>query len=508
MRNRFKIPIPLRVYPFLFAAYATINYFSYDLHKVPGYFLISLGVSWVITLFFALVLWIFYRDKEKLSLATFLLTLLFFSYGIIHDALLLQFSSAQNYPHHTFVITSLLILTALLVLIWKIKAVPASINIFLTIATVSTLLYAISVTGAQAYDDITGQQFSATQLTTLSASQKPDIYYLVFDDYGGNKALKDLFNFDNTPFFDQLHKRGFYTADLATTNYNGSQHSVASTLNLNYIDTLSKNTSAQADPVHFYQELIENNQVERDLQNSGYTSDHLGSWFEYSRFDHNANENFYPAHSFLGLPYYTILFLADTTLFEPIQSDYFSTIHRDFATYQLNQLPQIINQQPSPKFVFAHILLPHGPNVFTADCKQGDAGYIAQLQCTNTQILSVVDQIKAKSKTPPIIVLQTDEGSDAVGEDEDGDDWSDRAIEEKYPMLAAYDFPDGNYSALYPTMTPVNSFRIIFNQYLGAHLPLFPDKNYLMSDETQLKNPKDVTSIVQKIISGGEQPKQ
>ena len=37
---------------------------------------------------------------------------------------------------------------------------------------------------------------------------------------------------------------------------------------------------------------------------------------------------------------------------------------------------------------------------------------------------------------------------------------------------------DGNYSQLNPTTTPVNTFRVIFNQYFGAHFKLLPDRSF------------------------------
>jgi hypothetical protein len=44
--------------------------------------------------------------------------------------------------------------------------------------------------------------------------------------------------------------------------------------------------------------------------------------------------------------------------------------------------------------------------------------------------------------------------------------------------LNAYYFPDQNYAALYPAISPVNSFRVIFNQYFGTDLELLEDRNY------------------------------
>ena len=36
---------------------------------------------------------------------------------------------------------------------------------------------------------------------------------------------------------------------------------------------------------------------------------------------------------------------------------------------------------------------------------------------------------------------------------------------------------------LYPAISPVNSFRLIFNEYFGANYPLLPDQTYI-SDTT------------------------
>ena len=45
-------------------------------------------------------------------------------------------------------------------------------------------------------------------------------------------------------------------------------------------------------------------------------------------------------------------------------------------------------------------------------------------------------------------------------------------------ILNAYYFSDQKYDKLYPEITPVNTFRVIFDQYFGADLPLLEDKNY------------------------------
>ena len=44
---------------------------------------------------------------------------------------------------------------------------------------------------------------------------------------------------------------------------------------------------------------------------------------------------------------------------------------------------------------------------------------------------------------------------------------------------------------LYPSMTPVNNFRLIFNTYFGASLPMLPDKSYISA----FRRPYEFTEI-------------
>jgi hypothetical protein len=54
---------------------------------------------------------------------------------------------------------------------------------------------------------------------------------------------------------------------------------------------------------------------------------------------------------------------------------------------------------------------------------------------------------------------------------------------DRFGILNAYYLPGINKDILYPTISPVNSFRIVFNQYFGAKLPLLPDRSYLFQEE-------------------------
>jgi len=95
----------------------------------------------------------------------------------------------------------------------------------------------------------------------------------------------------------------------------------------------------------------------------------------------------------------------------------------------------------------------------------------------------MVDQIIKNSKTPPIILIQSDEGVPYLRyELPAADDWgaaSDDLIKEKFPIFSAYYLPGVSTATLYLSISNVNSFRIILNQYFSAGLPLLADQNYI-----------------------------
>jgi hypothetical protein len=49
---------------------------------------------------------------------------------------------------------------------------------------------------------------------------------------------------------------------------------------------------------------------------------------------------------------------------------------------------------------------------------------------------------------------------------------------ERFSIFNAYYLPGDGKSALYDTITPVNTFRIIFNEYFGATWERLEDKSF------------------------------
>ena len=70
------------------------------------------------------------------------------------------------------------------------------------------------------------------------------------------------------------------------------------------------------------------------------------------------------------------------------------------------------------------------------------------------------------------------------------------AYEEIAGILSAYYLPDKEISGLYPSISPVNTFRLIFNLYFGTSHTLLPDESYCYRDED---HPYDLFSITDRL---------
>lgn len=191
--------------------------------------------------------------------------------------------------------------------------------------------------------------------------------------------------------------------------------------------------------------------------------------------------------------------LAETLNFTLLNWTYAS--HRSRVLYTFDQLAEL-PELDGPKFVFAHILSPHPPFVFDARGKpiqpkrsysinDGDdyigtwkeyrKGYAAQIRYTSQMLEQTVSKILEGSPEPPVIIVQADHGPGVYLVWKSPDE---TCLWERTSILNAYYLPDGGSQALYPEISPVNSFRVVLNHYFGLKIDLLPDQTYFTSHQT------------------------
>jgi hypothetical protein len=153
--------------------------------------------------------------------------------------------------------------------------------------------------------------------------------------------------------------------------------------------------------------------------------------------------------------------------------------YRRRALFVLEQLEDDVLEIPSPKFVFAHLIIPHHPFVFGPNGEEVKEsisnissvpsfpiykqGYSDHVTYINKRIQEIIDIILELSPNPPIIIIQGDHGPAPFD-----------VIRYRMPILNAYYFPNGT-DGLYETISPVNTFRVVLNKYFAQQYELLDD---------------------------------
>ena len=203
----------------------------------------------------------------------------------------------------------------------------------------------------------------------------------------------------------------------------------------------------------------------------------------------------YPSYgkSFTTLTEFETLFL-DTTILR-VATDYdrlnsTATLYSAARRLRIFSELETLKQLPSREgkyFVFAHFVIPHPPfsfgvdgqwleiNMNTATQKEIENAYINQVIFVNREIIKVIDVILKESKTPPVIIVQSDHGPPP-------DLTNDPVV--RMPILNAYYLPGANQEEVfYPSISPANSFRVVLNQYFGTSLLLLKDESFFAPNQ-------------------------
>jgi hypothetical protein len=99
--------------------------------------------------------------------------------------------------------------------------------------------------------------------------------------------------------------------------------------------------------------------------------------------------------------------------------------------------------------------------------REQKARYAEQATFIGHEVLKAVDEILRSSSVAPIIVIQGDHGSPFANH------------EQRMKILNAYYLPGAEPdNLLYPSISPVNTFRVILDTYFGQRLPILEDASY------------------------------
>lgn len=492
-------------HPVLFAVFPILSLYSANLSMVPASHLVrpmlmALGGTIVVWLLLSGLL----RSFERGAVGATVLVLSFFSFSFLVERFQVEETTMQ-----ALVLWGGLTLLIMLLASLKLKATKF-LNVFSVFVLVAAIAQ-ISMAKAGA-DEVPETDGSGKSKPVVAGVKRPDIFYIVLDGYGRSDALNRSLGFDNTWFIEALEERGFYVADGSVANYMQTELSLASTMNMDYIQSFAPYTKPDEESRGILQTALEHNEVFKQARLQGYKIVSVSTGFPPLRFT---------------LADVRLRNRSGATLFETVLLQRTPLVAREGAVESLfderrehlqrafRDLASLATPSSSPRFVVAHILAPHPPFVFgpggenitnmgefsfadgshyigtLGSAEEYRRNFAGQAEYISRQVLRTLDRLLA-SKQKPIIILQGDHGSKLHLHQESLEQTD---LQEVFPILNAFYVPDSIREDLRPDITPVNTFRLVYRELFRLDLPDLPERNYY----TTWPRPFDFIDVTNKV---------
>jgi len=484
---------PFIIHPFLFAIFPILFLFSHNIDRAVSFSetLLPVAIALGFTLLLVLLSRLILRDNKKAGIIVSIFLVLFFSYGHVHDMMWGRlFIGKHRYLLPTWGILfacgayftirtrrDLRNFTSILDIVAFSLVVVSLLNIG---------VYEFKTRGAWQYSRSTEDR--ETNTTDLGdAATLRDIYYIILDGYASSSTLKAIYGYDNHEFTDYLTEKGFYIASKSRSNYAFTRLSLASSLNMEYINYLSDVVGVEWKDLAVPSQMVDDSKVMNLLKSKGYKYIHFSSGSGPTNFNKYADLEVQCRGLGIGGDEFTMV-LMQTTMLQPLN---IGVGRRAKVLCTFSRLAEV-HRIEGPKFVFAHIMCPHPPYVFGANGEpvpktelkfSGDwdkEKYLNQLIFVNKKVEVLVDEILlSKSEVSPIIILQADHGPYSTFPDGSMPDRpTEKMLREAMRIFNAYYLPSNGNDLLYDSITPVNTFRLVFNFYFDANYKLLDDQSY------------------------------
>lgn len=452
--------LSISIHPFLLTIFPILFLYSSNMKEIP---VIDTFIPCLITLLISLVLFLILgfsiKNWRKSGILVSSFVFLLFMHGLSQDMEINGWLSG----------IVLIIVFIVIVIVTLTKSNEIMITKILNVISFCLIL---SVTISVIYSSIVNvltikYDKEHSTIAGLSVKDNPNIYYIILDEYAGIDTLKRIFNYDNEELMIFLKSRGFYVANASESNYSDTYMSLPSSLNMKY---LSEEEYEDHDDLFH---LWANNEVVRLLRSVGYKYVYIGGDFEGNFLEPYVDE-YYVYSGDQRMSMERANFGRELEVISPFLRffqlyPFYGEHERRSVLYAFDKLSEY--KSDYPVFIYAHILCPHLPFVFdeSGNCPTSDIvaksddynAYLEQLEFVNGRLSNTIDNI-LKNDRNAIIIVQSDHGWRGTDQREDS-----------YQILNAYYLP--NQEQLYSSISPVNSFRAIFNYYFGANYEILKD---------------------------------
>jgi hypothetical protein len=442
-----------------------------------------------------------YHRYLAAALIVFFIGCWYLFFGALHDVI--KSTAWLSFIKSYSVLVPLLIGLSILFTIWVVKRpqywqrLTFYLNILLLLYCGVDLLRLVS----KAASAPTQNKYAGIKVDPSVVKHKPNVYLIVLDEYAGRKSLQDSFHFGNDSFYNDLQRMGFTTMP-ATANYNFTNFSMASLLNMGYIGRRDNNKDISQHDFMARLNEIRNARIFSIFREMGYAV------HNFSIFD---VDNMPAINSGSGdqlLLRHTIL-LTDKILHNRADRDIGWAISpgikkwlpffkdRSFFDQQHDNNKALEatrafarKHTAAPSFIYTHLLLPHWPYYADSTGKSNPESlvlpaaswsdkslYLGYLKYANGLITQLLADM-VKNDPAAIILLLSDHGFRNYND-------TRRYQPLQFDALCAVRMP-----GIQPTpfnRSHVNFFPWIFNNAFGQQLPFLKDSSVALVDDEPFK---------------------
>tara|TARA_B100001765_G_C19487850_1_gene332277 strand:+ start:85 stop:1506 length:1422 start_codon:yes stop_codon:yes gene_type:complete len=459
----------LIIFPFLLAFFPSwiLILKNYD-ELIFQDILISLAIVSV-----SIIIWIVIRkiikNSNKAALITGVGVVFFFYFGYVQDAL--KGILVSNIPvNKTSILVPISIIIFIILTIYFIKS-KNNFEPIIKIANVVsiTLILVVCV------------QF----IIPGASAEKPNVYHIILDEYTDNEILTKKFGYNNEKFLEFLNNNGFYMHDKLFSTFGGTVKELNVILNMEYPKKLRWMSEDY--------ESLNNNKVMSIFSNQNYSIIETNSMMRWKNFSDVDTKLCYDTN-FINSEFLDQVL--GKSIIRYFLEKYQQDTRRDTVRCTFDVLNEITLKTDGPKYVFSHVYVPHPPFLFGPNGEnvipdrreisglqswENPQGYVNQLIYATNEITVVIKNI-VKNDPNAIIIVQGDTGTLT------GTEISKKTMKEIYQahsILYAVRIPDVEDSDY---MIPVNTYRIIFNNYFNMNYDYLEYHSYLVDNDSNMED--------------------
>ncbi len=239
-------------HPLLFALYAPIALLASNILQIrPVDSIRSIVVFFFLGAFVYLLFRIILKDWTRAAMFSSVLILLFISYGQVYTALNPVVILGDILGRHRYLVPAWIVISALA--FWGVSRLRrnlVTITNVMNIISIALIILPVYQLISNTIMTLRNEKTNAASVSTITlngqntTTEKPDVYYIILDMYGRDDVLQDRFQYDNSEFLTSLEELGFVVARCSVSNYNMTELSLASSFNMNYLDTLGSQYKA------------------------------------------------------------------------------------------------------------------------------------------------------------------------------------------------------------------------------------------------------------------------